>query len=212
MISKVTSNPNHDLHCLFDSKIAIIFVIILLCSTYIFPLAFLEIWQANGPTWRMDSWKGDPHGWNFKVWTVEEKGQAIGAVESRNQEQEKQGISLLLQISKHIYLNRKLLGILHKTFCQSIPQNLALLDATDKWTSHSRHWFYLSFLLPGFSHLFPLTLTNLVHNTAVLMRSWYGGCFQTHSMKSPFWQPNYDENNDDLGIRVSLYQLVTKTQ
>ena len=33
----------------FESKIAIIFLIIFLCSTYMFPLAFLEIWEADGP-------------------------------------------------------------------------------------------------------------------------------------------------------------------
>lgn len=33
----------HYLHCLFDIKMAIIFLIIFLCSTYMFPLAFLQI-------------------------------------------------------------------------------------------------------------------------------------------------------------------------
>lgn len=36
------------LHCLFDSKIAIVFLIIFLCSTYMFPLAFFEYGKLMG--------------------------------------------------------------------------------------------------------------------------------------------------------------------
>lgn len=68
-----------------------------------------------------------------------------------------------------LYVSRKQWGILHNSVSipQCVPLNLALLIPTGKWTSHSRQWFYLSFPLPGFSHLLPLTLRNLVHDTAI---------------------------------------------